>query len=85
MKYSKTTRQIAALERTLRSIEGYKKILGSGSVSDQAEFLVNVISNPTKVDEMSPDEVSKALKDKLTKAEKCVENLEAKGVTLEEN
>lgn len=73
--HKKTSRQISALERTSRNIEEYKHLL----TLDMVELN---LSKGRVV--QGKDEVKKTLKEKISKAETCIENLKAKGVTLGE-
>ena len=73
MSHKRETRQFAALGRLLEDVTKYCELIKNPPATLTVKEVV-----------LKDKEVMKHLTDKLTKAEKCVNNLKANGVYLQE-
>jgi CO dehydrogenase/acetyl-CoA synthase epsilon subunit len=78
MKRGLEARQITALERTQRSLEGWEKLKGQ-------EVKQLVVKSARDEDERvltTAKDIKEFIGNKIAKAKKCIANLETKGVVL---
>lgn len=78
MKRGLEARQITALERTQRNLERWKKLKAKPPKELRIE------SARTGGTLAVPKDIEEFIDNKIAKAEKCIANLEAKGVVLKE-